>query len=1383
MNSQCKYVGEYDLQVNDNALEVKCQLKNNRKIYVGLDIGTDSVGYAVTNQDYDLQKFHGQDAWGSVLFDQASLSDERRGFRSARRRLDRRQQRVILLQEIFAKEIAKVDPRFFIRLSESYKWREDTEDRYVFFNDEEYTDSDYMREYPTIHHLICDLMNNENKHDIRHVYLACSWLVAHRGHFLNNLDVDKLDRITDIKSVYEEFLNYFRESGYEMPWNEIDIQKFGDVLKRKIGITAKNKELISLLLGSSKPSKVTREVFPFSQEGIIKLLAGGQYKVKDLFGKEEYEDLASISLGMEEEKFAELGANIGEDFELISVLRSLYDWSILADILDDDSNSSTISAAKVAVYEQHKKDLKTLKYFMRKYAPKKYNEVFRDARADNYVAYSYHIDSNIADKIKKKAGIEEFSKYIGKIIGNIVPEQQDQEAFDDMSSRIGARVFLPKQKNTDNRVIPRQLYEYELVKILDNASAYFEFLNEIDENNITNKEKVISIFRFRIPYYVGPLNQYSEHAWIVRKAGKILPWNFSEMVDDDSSESEFIKRMTNQCTYLSGEPVLPKDSLCYQKFMVLNEINNIKINGQKIPVEAKQGIYKALFENKKKVSRKDIENYLVSNGYLNKDAIDSLSGIDISIKSNLNSYISFKNLLTKGILSESDVEKIIERATYAEDKSRVGKWLRREFPDLSEEDVKYICRIKIKDFGRLSKTFLTGLIGTDKNVGEEITILHSMWETNDNLMELLSDRYTFTEEIEYFRKEYYSDKPLTLEQRLDNMYISNAVRRPIYRTLAIVKDVVKAFGVPEKIFIEVTRGGGEKGKRTKTRQQQILDFYSNCKNEDVKDLKQELESLGEYVDNKLQGDRLFLYFMQFGRCAYSGESIDLQKLMAGSKEYDIDHIYPQAYVKDDSIINNKVLVLSKENGEKKDVYPIKAAIRNRMHSTWEWWNRVGVISDEKYKRLIRSTPFTEDEKYGFINRQLTETSQSTKAVAELLKEKYPDTEIVYSKASITSDFRHEYDLIKSRIYNDLHHAVDAYLNIVVGNVYNMKFSKRWFSIDSSYSIKTKTIFSHEVRCGEDIIWDGGRMLAKVKKTAQKNSAHLVKFATFKTGGLFDQMPVKKASGLVPIKAGLPTEKYGGYNKAGAMFYIPTRYKAGKKNEIIIMSVELMHGKRFLADETFAEEYAFKRLHNILGKQVEEVSFPMGMRPWKVNTMLSLDGFRVCITGIGSGGKCLIAQPVMQFVSDEKWKTYIKAIERFEEKRRSNTNLKYDAEYDVINQSENVQLYDLYIDKLQNTIYQKRINSPLKILIDGREKFGKLSVEDQCQVLLNLHSVFGRMTGGCDLILIGGSGRTGATVSFSSTISNWKKNYQDVRIIDQSPSGLWEKQSENLLELL
>lgn len=1102
--------------------------------------------------------------------------------------------------------------------------------------------------------------------------------------------------------------------------------------------------------------------------------------MKDVFCKEEYLDLGSISLDMDEDKFGEISGSIGEDYDLLMALRGLYDWSVLADLLN--GHSKTISAAKVQMYEQHKEDLRVLKYFMHKYLPGKYNEVFRKAKADNYVAYTGHMDKETASQLKKKANVEDFSRYIQKLVRSINPEEKDQQTYQDMCERLELKCFLPKQRSTNNRVIPHQLYEYELIRILKNASLYLPFLNEV-RNGVSEIDKVVSIFRYKLPYYVGPLNEESSFAGISRKQGKITPWNFKDMVDEDTSENVFIRRMTNKCTYLPGEDVLPKDSLCYQKFMVLNELNNLKIDGRKVPVEVKQGIYHELFEKKKKVRRKDIEEYLISNNYLAKGSTELISGIDEQVHSCLSSYSAFRNLLSREILSENDVEKIIERASYAEDKSRVKKWLRKEYPDLSQDDVRYITKIKIKEFGKLSRTFLTELKGCNKQDGEMTTILRIMWETNDNLMEILSDKYTFREAVEAFTQEYYTGKKKSLKERLDEMRVSNSVRRPVYRTLAVVKDIEKAFGKPDKIFVEMTRGGqtDQKRKRTKSRKQQILDLYDKCK-DDVHDLMQQLESMGEYADSRLQSDRLYLYFMQFGKCAYSGAHIGFEQLMAGSVEYDIDHIYPQSYVKDDSL-NNKVLVLSDLNGTKDNIYPVSPEIRGKMQGLWSWWNHVGAISDEKYKRLIRSAPFTDEEKMGFINRQLTETSQSTKFIADLLKERFPDAEVVYVKAGLVSDFRHEFDLPKSRSYNDLHNAADAFLSVVAGNVYDMRFSKKWFRIDEKYSVKVKTIFTHEVKCRGDIIWDGMPMLEKVEDTARKNTAHFVKYAAFKTGGLFDQNPVKKGTGLIPLKAGLPTEKYGGYNKAGIMFLIPVRYNIGKKSEILILPVELMHGKHFLEDKVFARNYTFTRLENILGKKVGEVSFPMGMRPWKINTMLSFDGFRVCLTGTSGRGKCLVAQPVMQFSADEHWRFYVKRLERFVEKIGINPDLLYDKDHDKVSKDENLKLYELYVDKLQNTIYKKRVNSPVQTLLKGKEEFKKLSIEEQCQVLLNIQSVFGRMTGGCDLTLIGGSAHSAATGSLSTTISNWKKKYSTVRIIDQSPSGMWEKSSENLLDFL
>ena len=111
---------------------------------------------------------------------------------------------------------------------------------------------------------------------------------------------------------------------------------------------------------------------------------------------------------------------------------------------------------------------------------------------------------------------------------------------------------------------------------------------------------------------------------------------------------------------------------------------------------------------------------------------------------------------------KADVERIIERASYAEDKGRVAKWLRAKYPHLTEADIKYICkRSKFKDFGRLSRTFLTGIEGTCKETGEVATVISMMWESNDNLMELLSERYTFADTILEFKSDYYTEKKKT----------------------------------------------------------------------------------------------------------------------------------------------------------------------------------------------------------------------------------------------------------------------------------------------------------------------------------------------------------------------------------------------------------------------------------------------------------------------------------------------------------------------------------------------------------------------------------------------------------------------------------------------
>ena len=91
--------------------------------------------------------------------------------------------------------------------------------------------------------------------------------------------------------------------------------------------------------------------------------------------------------------------------------------------------------------------------------------------------------------------------------------------------------------------------------------------------------------------------------------------------------------------------------------------------------------------------------------------------------------------------------------------------------------------------------------------------------------------------------------------------------------------------------------------------------------------------------------------------------------------------------------------------------------------------------------MTRNDELSDDELNQFINRQIVSTNQSVKAVTTLLQQLYPKTEIVFVKAENVSDFRRDFGFIKVRSVNHHHHAKDAYLNIVVGNVYHEKFTK------------------------------------------------------------------------------------------------------------------------------------------------------------------------------------------------------------------------------------------------------------------------------------------------------------------------------------------------------
>lgn len=126
---------------------------------------------------------------------------------------------------------------------------------------------------------------------------------------------------------------------------------------------------------------------------------------------------------------------------------------------------------------------------------------------------------------------------------------------------------------------------------------------------------------------------------------------------------------------------------------------------------------------------------------------------------------------------------------------------------------------------------------------------------------------------------------------------------------------------------------------------------------------------------------------------------------------------------------------------------------------------------------------------------------------------------------------------------------------------------------------------------------------------------------------------------------------------------------------------------------------------------------------------------------------------------------------------------WDENHDAVTVKDNIALYNLYVQKLSSWPHNTRPgnNAFEKKLRNHIADFEELDIFKQAYILLQIQCVLGRMKQ-ADLKELKESASSGIT-KISLNLSNWKKNYTDVRIIDQSASGLFEKVSENLLDLL
>ena len=1201
---------------------------------IGLDIGTNSVGWAVITDDYKVpskkmkvlgntdKHFIKKNLIGALLFDEGTTAEDRRLKRTSRRRYTRRKNRLRYLQEIFSEEISKLDSSFFHRLDDSFLVPEDKRgSKYPIFATLE-EEKEYHKKFPTIYHLRRHLADSKEKTDLRLIYLALAHMIKYRGHFLYEESFDIKNN--DIQKIFNEFISIYDNTfeGSSLSGQNAQVEA---IFTDKISKSTKRERVLKLFSDEKSTGL-------FSE--FLKLIVGNQADFKKHFDLEEKAPL-QFSKDTYDEDLENLLGQIGDGFaDLFLVAKKLYDAILLSGILTvtDPSTKAPLSASMIERYENHQEDLAALKQFIKNNLSEKYAEVFSDQSKDGYAGF-----------IDGKTTQEAFYKYIKNLLSKL-------EGADYFLNKIEREDFLRKQRTFDNGSIPHQIHLQEMNAILRRQGEHYLFLKE-------NREKIEKILAFRIPYYVGPLARGNrDFAWLTRNSDQaIRPWNFEEVVDKASSAEDFINKMTNYDLYLPEEKVLPKHSLLYETFAVYNELTKVKFiaeglrDYQFLDSGQKKQIVNQLFKDKRKVTEKDIIHYLHNvDGY---DGIE-LKGIEKQFNASLSTYHDLLKIIKDKEFMDNPkngeiLENIIHTLTIFEDREMIKQRLAQYDTLFDEKVIKALTRRHYTGWGKLSAKLINGI--RDKQTGK--TILEYLIDDGDcnrNFMQLINDDGLSFKEI--IQKAQVVGKTDDVKQVVQEIPGSPAIKKGILQSIKIVDELVKVMGHnPESIVIEMARENQTTAKGKKNSQQRYKRIEDALKN-----LAPGLDSniLKENpTDNiQLQNDRLFLYYLQNGKDMYTGKAIDINQL----SNYDIDHIIPQAFIKDDSL-DNRVLTSSKDNRGKSDNVPSIEVVQKRK-AFWQQLLDSKLISERKFNNLTKAKRggLDERDKVGFIKRQLVETRQITKHVAQLLdtrfntevneeNQKIRTVKIITLKSNLVSNFRKEFGLYKVREINDYHHAHDAYLNAVVAKAILKKYPKLepefvygdYQKYDlKRYILKSKAsntidkatekyffysnllnFFKEKVRYADgtikkrenieysndtgEIAWNKEKDFATIKKVLSLPQVNIVKKTEEQTvgqnGGLFDNNIVSKkkvvdASKLIPIKSSLSPEKYGGYARPTIAYSVLViadiekgKGKAKKLKRIKeIVGITIQDKKKFESNPvTYLEECGYKNINSNL----------------------------------------------------------------------------------------------------------------------------------------------------------------------------------------------------------
>lgn len=328
------------------------------------------------------------------------------------------------------------------------------------------------------------------------------------------------------------------------------------------------------------------------------------------------------------------------------------------------------------------------------------------------------------------------------------------------------------------------------------------------------------------------------------------------------------------------------------------------------------------------------------------------------------------------------------------------KALRRIVP-LMESGLRYDEAVKaIPEYGHHSQRFVTGAGGQ--------RYLPPFYDGRD-----ATGRMKFREDLDVPRN------PVVL--------------RALNQARKVVNALIREYGPPAAVHIEMARDLSR--PLDERRDIEKLQKEYKARNDQARDEFASADCFGRRP-TAAEFEKWLLYREQHGKCAYSLEALDLNRVVEDPTYVQVDHALPYSRSYDDSK-SNKVLVLTRENQNKGNRTAFEYLTSfpggeqgDRWRNFVAWVEGNKAYRQAKRSRLLRKN-YGADEAQSFKDRNLNDTRYICKFFKNYVEQHLQlasDSDArrcVVVNGQLTSFLRARWGLLKIREESDRHHALDA----------------------------------------------------------------------------------------------------------------------------------------------------------------------------------------------------------------------------------------------------------------------------------------------------------------------------------------------------------------------